>query len=118
MALPSPLDAQEQISTALGEPITINLEARICLRELEKICADLRNLAPDEALTAGFDRHVACLNFEDSRAKFKAWGVNIAAFRSESRQTSLQFRLRNAPDIQKRVSQVLAELQEYLDGCQ
>jgi hypothetical protein len=118
MALPALLDAQEQISMAIGEPIAINLQAKTCLNDLEKICAALRILAPDEALTAGFDRHVACLNFEDSRAKFKAWGVSIAAFRSESHQTSLQFRLRDAPDIQKRVSQVLEELREYLDDCQ
>jgi hypothetical protein len=64
MALPALLDAQEQISMAIGEPIAINLQAKTCLNDLEKICAALRILAPDEALTAGFDRHVACLNFE------------------------------------------------------
>lgn len=116
MALPASLDVQ-RLSTGLSQPIAINTEARTCLSNLEKICRSLRVLTPDEAITAGFERHVALLNFQDALAKFRAWGVNVAAFRGESHPTSLHFRLRDAPDIRSRVCQVLEELQEYLHDC-
>ena len=93
-------------------------EARTCLSYLENICDTLRILTPDEEIRVGFERTTVLLNFQDAQAKFKAWGVSIAAFRNEMHPMSLDFRLRDALDIRKRLCQVLEELREYLEDCQ
>lgn len=118
MAHPSLLGVQRQLLVDLNtQPTAIAPEASICLNYLEEICNTLRILTPDEAAQCGIERNTALLNFQDAQAKFKAWGISIAAFRSELQPTSLGFRLRDAPDIRKRLCQVLKELREYLDDC-
>jgi hypothetical protein len=118
MAHPSLLAVQQQLLVDLNiQPAAIGPEASICLSYLEKICNTLRTLTPDEAAKRGVERNTALLDFQDAQAKFKAWGISIAAFRSELNPTSLGFRLRAAPDIQTRLCLVLKELREYLDDC-
>jgi hypothetical protein len=113
MAHSSPLELHQR----LPQSTSISSNASTCLEYLEKICHNLLVLTPGEANRVGVERNIALLNFQDAQAKFKAWGVSIAAFRSKSHPTSLDFRLRDAPDIQKRLCQVLKEIQEYLDDC-
>jgi hypothetical protein len=118
MAHPSLLDVQDQLLADLNIQLTpIAPEASICLSYLERICNTLKILTPDEAAERGVERNTALLDFQDAQAKFKAWGISIAAFRSELHPTSLGFRLRDAPDIRKRLCQVLKELREYLNDC-
>lgn len=112
------LDVQQQLQVNLNsQPTAIAPEASICLRYLEKILNTLSSLTPDEAAERGVERNTALLDFQDAHAKFKAWGISIAAFRSESNPKSLGFRLRGAPDIRSRLCLVLKELREYLDDC-
>jgi hypothetical protein len=109
MAHPSLLGVQQQLLVDLNiQPTPI---------APERICNTLRTLTPDEAAKRGVERNTALLDFQDAQAKFKAWGISIAAFRSELHPTSLGFRLRDAPDIRKCLCQVLKELREYLDDC-
>jgi hypothetical protein len=62
----------------------------------------------------GYDRDHALLTMQDARARFKAWGESIAAFHPGSVRTSLDFRLREAPEVRGRALQILEYLQEYL----
>jgi hypothetical protein len=63
---------------------------------------------------SGYDTHLALLAIQDARARFKAWGESIAAFHDGPAKTSLDFRLREAPEIRGRALQILEYLQEYL----
>lgn len=56
----------------------------------------------------------AVTSVEDLSARFLAWGTNIAALHDSHRRTSLDFRLRQAPDISERARSILEELSEYL----
>ena len=51
---------------------------------------------------------------KDASARFKAWGKGIAAFHDGYVKTSLDSRLREAPEIRGRALQILQYLQEYL----
>lgn len=54
---------------------------------------------------------------EDANARFNAWGTNIAAFRDGSSRISLDYRMREAPEIKRRALQILEDVQDYLkDG--
>lgn len=117
MADPSPLNIQQHPLVDRIQSTAIAPEASTCLSYLEKICNTLRVLTADQANWWGVERNTALLNFQDAQAKFKAWGTSIAAFRSGLNPTSLDYRLRDAPDIRKRLCQVLKELREYLDDC-
>jgi len=119
--LPSgPLDTQQspRVDCLASNPLyAINPGANRCRTCFQEICLTLGNLAPEEAIKAGIERETTLLFFQDAKAKFNAWGSNIAAFHSIFIPTSLGFRLRDAPEIRKRVWQVLEELLEYLIDC-
>jgi hypothetical protein len=117
MAHPLPIGVQQPVLVDLTQPIPIAPEANTCLSYLERICDALRILKPEEEIRIGVERITAFVNFQDAQAKYKAWGVSIAAFRSGLHPTSLDFRLRDAVDIRKRLSLVLEELREYLEDC-
>jgi len=86
-----------------------------CLKSIENICDGLRLIEQENASQNGYDRNLVLLSMLDARAKFKAWGGNIAAFRKPYLSTSLDFRLKEAPEIRTRLLQVLEYLQEYLN---
>lgn len=93
----------------------ISAQALYCLRRFETICDELQNIEQETAIQNGYDRNLVLLTMQDSRAKFKAWGTSIAAFRKGHVPTSLDFRLRDAPEIRSRLLQVLEYLGEYLN---
>jgi hypothetical protein len=62
----------------------------------------------------GYDTYLALLSMKDASARFKAWGESIAAFHDGCVKTSLDSRLREAPEIRGRALQILQYLQEYL----
>jgi hypothetical protein len=66
----------------------------------------------------GYNRNFVLLTMQDGRAKFKAWGTNIAAFKDGRHPTSLDSRLKDAPEIRSRLLNVLQYLQEYLNDGQ
>lgn len=96
----------------------ISPQALYCLRRFETICDELRNIEQETAIQNGYDRNLVLLAMQDSRAKFKAWGTSIAAFRQGHVPTSLDFRLRDALEIRSRLLQVLEYLGEYLNDGQ
>ncbi|KAF4631570.1 hypothetical protein G7Y89_g6549 [Cudoniella acicularis] len=100
------------------QPTAVSTDAKLCRSHLEKICDNLRAITISEADIIGIDRNATLLHFQDSHARFKAWGVSIAAFRGELHPMSLDFRLRYAPDIRERLCKVLGELREYLEDCE
>jgi hypothetical protein len=51
---------------------------------------------------------------EDQLARFMVWGKNLGAFQVGSQQSSLDYRLRDAPHLQKSISTVLEHLRESL----
>ncbi|KFY60055.1 hypothetical protein V496_05455 [Pseudogymnoascus sp. VKM F-4515 (FW-2607)] len=95
----------------------ISAQALYCLRRFETICDELQNIEQETAIQNGYDRNLVLLTMQDSRAKFKAWGTSIAAFRKGHVPTSLDFRLRDAPEIRSRLLQVLEYLGEYLNDA-
>jgi hypothetical protein len=108
---------EDQLSANDNQTKSIAVEARECLRIFEAICEALRTVEPEEASRIGFERNTILLDFQDAQARFKAWGVSIAAFRDHLHPMSLDFRLRDAPSIQMRLCRILGELQEYLGDC-
>ena len=100
---------------------TISFEAKKCLELFTELSTllDLVPSTPTFQLPPGISHEIAKLAIEDSRAKFRAWGTNIAAFHESRLRTSLDSRLKEAPSISARTIQVLADLQEYLTsgGC-
>jgi hypothetical protein len=71
----------------------------------------------EDSIQEGYDRNFVFLTMQDGRARFKAWGTNIAAFKDGRHPTSLDFRLKDGPEIRSRLLNVLEYLQEYLkDG--
>lgn len=86
-----------------------------CLRRFEGICDELQKLDQETASKNRYDRNLVLLALQDARARFKAWGTSIAGFRKPHLPTSLDFRLREAPEIRTRLLQVLEYLQEYLN---
>lgn len=74
-------------------------------------------MTPEDSVQIGYNRNSVLLVMQDGRARFKAWGTNIAAFRDGQLPTSLDFRLKDALEIRSRLLKVLEYLQEYLgDG--
>lgn len=95
--------------------MSISALALDCLSRFDKICDDLQSLGQETAKGNGYDRNLVFLAMQDARVRFKAWGNNIAAFRKGHLPSSLEFRLREAPEIRTRLLQVLDYLREYLN---
>lgn len=94
---------------------TISREAKKCLELFTALSSVLS--APPPNLQSGIDLENTKLAVDDSRARFRAWGTNIAAFHDSKLRTSLDSRLKEAPGILGRATQILKDLQEYLsDG--
>lgn len=108
---------EQDVVEDLGLPssATIYSLSLDCQKCFGRICDELQSLEQDEANQNGYNRNFILLSSQDSRAKFKAWGTSIAALRKPSLPTSLEHRLRDAPEIRSRLLQVLTYLHEYLN---
>ena len=96
---------------------TISVEAKKCLAlfESKELSATLKDTTAQP--TGGINREITLLAIDDARARYRAWGTNIAAFHASGLRTSLDSRLKEAPSILSRTLQVLVDLREYLtDG--
>jgi hypothetical protein len=98
------------------DPSAVSLLSKDCLRRFHHICDVLPALKPseNEYQVPDYDRDHALLTMQDARTRFKAWGESIAAFHPGSVRTSLDSRLREAPEVRGRALQILEYLQEYL----
>jgi malonyl CoA-acyl carrier protein transacylase len=101
---------------AFEDPAAISLLSRDCLKRFDYVCDILKDIQIgknwDE--TPRFDTSLALLAAQDACARFKAWGDSIAAFHDGCVRTSLDSRLREAPDFRRRALQILEYMQEYL----
>lgn len=78
------------------------------------MCEALRDITQKEANQNGIDRDAALGEMQDARSRFKAWATSIAAFQEGYKQSSLDFRLREATEIRQRILNILESLAESL----
>lgn len=93
---------------------TVSFEAKKCLELFTGLSTTLNSTPLDPAQRLDLDYEITKLAIEDARARFTAWGTNIAAFHNSAVRTSLDSRLKEAPGILGRTLQVLTDLREYL----
>jgi hypothetical protein len=79
------------------------------------VCLDaFRKLSTSNAHEEQIDKRAAILpQVSDEFGRFKVWSSNIGAHRSG--RSSLDYRLRDASHIQKRVLELLGDLSQSLD---
>ncbi|KAF5879364.1 putative ankyrin repeat protein [Botrytis fragariae] len=99
---------------ALGQSEGIHFRAVDCRKRFEHSIQILKEISPSEALNQQFDRDSSLFTIRETFAHYKAWGNNIAAFQNVMIRSSLEFRLREATEIQQRVLKILANLQVSL----
>lgn len=99
-------------SQAINTSSPISLLSNDCLEIFQELGGASSNPQLD------FDLDTVQGTIEDARARFRAWGTNIAAFRNGKLRTSLDFRLSEAPGIRNTILQVLKDLKEYLAECE
>lgn len=85
-----------------------------CLYCYQNLSDALEASTPEEADEVGFNREASLAMTQDAQSRFKAWGVNIAAFQKGHLQNSLDSRLKEAKDIRQRILRILKDLQESL----
>jgi hypothetical protein len=101
--------AQDSSST-----LPISVYCKNCLDGYRTLCDGLGAVTPQQALDIGFDRGASHDFMLDARSRFKAWAVNIAALQGAHLQSSLDFRLKEAPEIRQRIVKILTALIESL----
>ncbi|CAG8953279.1 hypothetical protein HYFRA_00003486 [Hymenoscyphus fraxineus] len=82
--------------------------ANECLKIFQNLLDTSQKCHPD------FEIDNVRTTIDEARARFKAWGINIAAFRSAEIRTSLDSRLSEAPAIRSTILQILEDLKGYL----
>jgi hypothetical protein len=104
------------IPPSTNDPSAVSILSKDCIKRFHHICDILQDLDPNrqEDELSGLDTHLALLTMQDARARFNAWGESIAAFHPGHVRTSLDFRLKEAPEVRGRALQILEYLQEYL----
>ncbi|KAB8300154.1 hypothetical protein EYC80_000381 [Monilinia laxa] len=85
-----------------------------CKKRFEHSIQRLKELNHSEAQSHGYDHDSSLFAIQDIFAHFKAWGNSIAAFQEVVVQTSLEFRLKEASEIKRRVLKILGNLQVSL----
>ncbi|TEY71628.1 hypothetical protein BOTCAL_0089g00070 [Botryotinia calthae] len=99
---------------ALGESEGICFRSMDCRKRFEQSINILKEISPSEAHNQQFDRDLSLFRMQDLFSHFKAWGNGIAAFQNASVRSSLEFRLKDATEIQQRVLKILGNLQVSL----
>src|SRR6187402_3361550 len=74
------------------ESSPIYMLASSCRQTFEELSQILHGISPDGEDQLTFDLDHTHALIEDAKARFKAWGTNIAAFRNGTLRTSLDFR--------------------------
>jgi hypothetical protein len=55
---------------------------------------------------------------QDASEKFRLWAGNIGAYHATTKKTSMEYRLRAAPQLRQEVCTLLCELNEALEDCE
>ena len=91
-------------------PASIASLGRQCVSYFDQLRHLLRDSDPQRH--AGISYSGAC----DKLGRFRIWAGNIGALQDERKQSSLDFRLREAPRIADQVVELLQDLSESLNG--
>ncbi|CAG8956660.1 hypothetical protein HYFRA_00012204 [Hymenoscyphus fraxineus] len=88
-----------------------------CLSAYDKTRDALVSSTYGHATESKFDRDGLIVSLQEARSRFEVWAQNIAAFQPSRLRTSLDYRLREAAGIRKRIVTILQELQDSLSGA-
>ncbi|TAQ86664.1 hypothetical protein B7494_g5027 [Chlorociboria aeruginascens] len=99
------------------EKPSISSQSKKCLESFNSAYNVLHNFVTEKSAPEGVDLNRSLFEIQDSRARYKAWGTNIAAFQSRNHPTSLDSRLEDAAEIRGRISKVLEDLELSLDDA-
>src|SRR3954466_15718302 len=110
----TPSSSVDPVAPLLTDQSPIYASASACRRKFEELSHVLHGMFTNRKDQLTFDLDYTHNLVEDAKARFKAWGTNIAAFRHGTLRTSLDSRLSKAPGIRDSTLQVLGDLQEYL----
>jgi hypothetical protein len=92
----------------------IFIHCKECVDQYEDLVDLLRDITLDNAKEYGYDRDLSLGIVQEAQARFKAWAVNIAALQKGHLRSSLDFRLKEATDIRRRILKDLGNLQDSL----
>ncbi|RFU31087.1 hypothetical protein B7463_g5231, partial [Scytalidium lignicola] len=88
-----------------------------CLDGYQGLSENLRDTAPDDPCERGFDRDEKLRAAQDSRLRFRAWAVNIAALQKGHLRSSFDFRLKDATELRQRIIRILEGLLKSLENA-
>lgn len=97
--------------------VTISDESKRCLDLFKELSLAVESVSGPYRTDKSIDHDKASLTLEDAKARFRAWGTNIAAFHDSTQRTSLDARLKEAPEMSSRALRILGDLQDNLAGC-
>jgi hypothetical protein len=83
---------------------SLSFKGRSCVAAINELCAKLRN--PD----CKYLDEISPSAVEDESRRFKVWANNIGAFQGPQKQSSLDYRLREAPQVRQQVVRLLDRL--------
>lgn len=95
-------------------PSAISVLCKACLGRYSTLCDGLDASTLEQALDTGFDQNASLDLMEDARSRFKAWAVSITALQGAHFQSSLDFRLKEATEIRRRIVKILTDLEKSL----
>ena len=93
----------------MAAPPTISRNSNACLRSFQTLCATLKN--PE----CPFLDQLSLTTVLDELGRFKVWGGNIGAFQDVERQSSCDYRLREASHIRRQIITLLKDLNIALE---
>jgi hypothetical protein len=95
--------------------LPISTVSNDCVKRFQSLHDAVDKSTVEEATEAGFDRDAALVMIQDAQSRFKAWGLNIAAFQKGHLKSSLDARLMEAKEIRERILRILRDLKESLE---
>jgi hypothetical protein len=97
-----------EIIMAIPEQPEIAESAKECLAGLISLSESLESPDSQEKFDLSFDESCGHVG------RFRIWANNIGALQDASRTTSLEYRLRDAPKIVRRILELLEDVEETL----
>ena len=95
-----------------NQPSLIASQCRLCVSYFDQLSSLLK--AQERQSLFGISHTVVC----DELGRFRIWAGNIGAFQTIKLQSSLDYRLREAPKILRQIVQLLEDLSESLQDGQ
>ncbi|RDW61415.1 hypothetical protein BP5796_11307 [Coleophoma crateriformis] len=105
---------QEELKNKAAATSPISVQCNDCMTFYSRLSVALHDSLPHNCFDTGFDRDRAISLVKEYRAKFNGWAGSIAATQSGHLRSSLDYRLKDAVDIRKRILAILLDLRESL----